>query len=352
MESAWKAAGNGRPRIGRRIEALIVAPHATGEARAVEEAAALQDSGSVGLELGLLPPASGSVATASSLPGGAELTVVVPTRDERESILPLITRLERVHPKLRFQVLFVDDSDDGTPETIREVAAACRRAVGVIHRPPGHRDGGLGGAVVAGIREARSDWICVMDADLQHPPELLGALLEEARRSTADIVVASRYCPGGDVGDFSAARIALSRGAGFVARAMFPWRLQGVSDPLSGFFLIRRATVDVTDLRPRGFKILLEILVRAGPLRTSEVPFRFGERYAGESKASLREGVRYLRRLIELRLGREEPGPPATPIAAHTTSADRWRFRHQGPAVWNGNGTAAEEHAPQQSVLT
>jgi dolichol-phosphate mannosyltransferase len=222
--------------------------------------------------------------------------------------------------------LFVDDSDDGTPEVIAAMAPNPAFRVAVIHRLPGQRGGGLGGAVLAGIQAAQTKWVCVMDADLQHPPELLRALLEEARRSKADVVVASRYCPGGDVGDFTAARAAVSRSSGMLARMLFPRRLRGVSDPLSGFFLIRRAAVDLTALRPRGFKILLEILVRGGPLTTSEIAFRFGERYAGESKASLREGVRYLHRLIELRVG--------------------------GPASWNRNGTADSEPAPQPSVLT
>jgi glycosyltransferase involved in cell wall biosynthesis len=233
--------------------------------------------------------------------GTAELTVVVPTRDERGNIAPLIERLEGVGRDVDIAIVFVDDSDDGTARVIGELAASCRRPVTVLHRPAGERDGGLGGAVLAGLRAARSEWVCVMDADLQHPPELLGALLAEARRSHADVVVASRYCPGGDLGEFPAPRRALSRSSALAARALFPHRLARVSDPLSGFFLVRRAALDLDDLRPRGFKVLLEILLRGRPLATSEVPFRFGERQAGESKASLREGARYLRELMELR---------------------------------------------------
>jgi dolichol-phosphate mannosyltransferase len=282
----------------------------------------LSESGSDRVDASLVRPV---VQWPIDSPGGiAELTVVVPTRDERESIVPLLERLERVSPDSGLEVLFVDDSDDGTPQVIRATAARCLRPVGVIHRPPDERSGGLGGAVLAGVAASRSKWICVMDADLQHPPELLVALLEEAQRSGADVVVASRYCAGGGVGDFSAARAALSRSSAFLAHVLFPRRLRRVSDPLSGFFLIRRTAIDVTSLRPRGFKILLEILVCGGPLRTSEVAFRFGERHAGESKASFREGVRYLRRLIELR-----------------TSAG-----------WDRTGTANGEPARQQSVLT
>jgi dolichol-phosphate mannosyltransferase len=253
--------------------------------------------------------------------------------------------------------VFVDDSDDDTAAVIRAVAARCSRPIAVIHRPPDQRDGGLGGAVLAGVRAVQSEWMCVMDADLQHPPELIGPLLAEARRSNADVVVASRYCAGGDVGEFSALRAAMSQGSGLMARALFPRRLQNVSDPLSGFFLIRRTAVDVSALRPRGFKILLEILVRGGPLTTSEVAFRFGRRHAGHSKASVREGVRYMRRLIELRVcvapGRRSPVrqsqlPPGSPVPSSRPS----RFAYMGPAVWNRNGTAGGEHGRKPSALT
>jgi dolichol-phosphate mannosyltransferase len=142
-----------------------------------------------------------------------------------------------------------------------------------------------------------------MDADLQHPPEVLEALLAEGERSDADLVVASRYCAGGEIAEFSPARRAVSRASGRLACALFPGRLSRVSDPMSGFFLVRRDAIELSRLRPDGFKILLEILVAGPELRVSEVPFRFGERAADESKASLGEGARYLQRLVELRLG-------------------------------------------------
>jgi dolichol-phosphate mannosyltransferase len=142
-----------------------------------------------------------------------------------------------------------------------------------------------------------------MDADLQHPPELLGALIDEAARSNAEAVVASRYCRDGDGGSLSAPRMLLSRGSGLLAKALFPRRLRTVSDPMSGFFVVRRSALQASRLRPDGFKILLEILLSGPSLTISEVPFRFGVRHAGQSKASLREGVRYLRRLIKIRFG-------------------------------------------------
>ena len=249
-------------------------------------------------------PATARVPTsdlpAASTPG---VTVVVPTRNERDNISLLIDRLERVCPETGITILFVDDSADDTPQVIGERARRSSRPVGVIHRPEDQRDGGLGGAVCVGFGKARSEWICVMDADLQHSPELLPALIEEAARSKADVVVASRYCATGDLGDLSAIRRALSRGSALLARMLFPRRLWGVSDPMSGFFLVRRAAIDVSALRPRGFKIMLEILLCGRRLTTSELGFCFGQRHAGDSKATLREGARYVRRLIELRVG-------------------------------------------------
>lgn len=232
---------------------------------------------------------------------GCDLTVVVPTRNESANIGPLLDRLGAVRPELGLEVVFVDDSSDDTPRVIGLEAKRSARPVSLIHRRHGERSGGLGGAVQAGLLAAESEFVCVMDADLQHPPEILEALVDEARRSKADVVVASRYCDHGDVGDFSAVRVGLSRVSAIAAKVLFPRRLRTVSDPMSGFFLVRRSAVDVAALRPKGFKVLLEILLSAA-LTTSEVPFRFGDRHAGESKASVSEGARYLRRLLELRL--------------------------------------------------
>lgn len=232
-----------------------------------------------------------------------DVTVVVPTRNERSTVGPLLRRLEKVRPDLRLEVLFIDDSSDDTPRVIEEHARRCPRTVSLIHRSQGERSGRLGGAVRAGLLAAGSDLVCVMDADLQHPPELLGELIDEASRSRADVVVASRYCDRGEIGELSALRLAVSRGSAMFAKALFPRRLRSVSDPMSGFFLIRRSAVDVRALRPKGFKILLEILLSASALVTRDVPFRFGERHSGDSKASWQEGVTYLGRLVQLRIG-------------------------------------------------
>jgi glycosyltransferase involved in cell wall biosynthesis len=244
------------------------------------------------------PSALESRATAQ-----CDVTVVVPTRDERDNIAPLLRRLDKVRPELRLEVLFVDDSADDTPQVIEREAKRVSRTVSLLHRAKGERSDGLGGAVKAGLLAAKSELVCVMDADLQHPPELLGTMIDEAAFANADAVLASRYCGAGDAGTLSAFRMFLSRSSGLLAKVLFPRRLRAVSDPMSGFFLVRRSAIDAKQLRPDGFKILLEVLLSGATLATSEVPFHFGARHAGHSKASLREGIRYLSRLTQIRVG-------------------------------------------------
>jgi glycosyltransferase involved in cell wall biosynthesis len=247
-------------------------------------------------------PAVGRAQDRSVCPA---ISVVIPTKDEAGNIPRLLEALDRVHPDGAIELIFVDDSDDGTPAVIAERERGCRHDVVVVHRPRGRRDGGLGGAVHAGLWRARAPWVCVMDADLQHPPELIDRLFEEAEAG-ADLVVASRFRDGGNVGALGAFRRLLSCGSALAAKLAFPIRLRDVSDPMSGFFLVRRDALDLDSLRPRGFKILLEIVARSPRLRVREVGFRFGERHAGTSKASLHEGLLYLRQLGRLRYGERE----------------------------------------------
>jgi glycosyltransferase involved in cell wall biosynthesis len=232
------------------------------------------------------------------------LSVIVATRNEAENIARLVRSLDEVIPTVPMEIVFVDDSDDGTVEAIESARGRSRRSIEVIHRDRGDRAGGLGGAVLAGLKRARAPWACVMDADLQHPPELIAELLEQADSKHLDLVVASRYCDDGDARSLGWARAMASRSTTTAARLLFPRRLRRVTDPMSGFFLVRRNAIALDRLRPRGFKILLEILVRNPALRVAEVSFRFGERQAGKSKATIREGLRYLSLLVRLRFAR------------------------------------------------
>jgi dolichol-phosphate mannosyltransferase len=143
-----------------------------------------------------------------------------------------------------------------------------------------------------------------MDGDLQHPPEVIADLLARAEMGDAEVVVASRYVDGGTSdGLANAVRTMVSRASTMLTKAMFPKKLHNCSDPMTGFFLIDRRSLDIEELRPRGFKILLEILARK-QMRVAEVPFDFAPRFAGESKASFSQGMRFLTQLTMLRFGR------------------------------------------------
>ncbi|MGW7421372.1 glycosyltransferase [Streptomyces sp. NPDC054813] len=244
-------------------------------------------------------PAAGPQATEIPEPGA--VTIVVPTFNESGNVRQLLHQItESVPARLPCEVVFVDDSTDDTPEVIRQAAQDCPFPVAVLHRE--EPVGGLGGAVVEGLRAATSDWVVVMDGDCQHPPSLVPELVATGERSNAGLVVASRYIEGGSrAGLAGSYRIAVSRGATWLTKSLFPRRLHGISDPMSGFFAIRRSVVTADVLKPLGYKILLELAVRSRPREVAEVPFVFMDRYAGESKSTAQEGFRFLRHLVGLR---------------------------------------------------
>lgn len=231
-----------------------------------------------------------------------ELTIVLPTRNEVENVDPLLERLGEALQAWSFEVVFVDDSDDGTAEEAERVGRSCPFEVRVIHRPEGQRDGGLSGAVIRGMRVASAPWVCVMDADLQHPPEVIEHLVERARAGDVDLVSASRFHPDSENPEgLGRARATVSRALIGLARATLPGQIRGITDPLTGFFLVRRSSVDLDVLEPRGFKILLEIIGRTAAIRTAEVGFEFGKRNAGTSKASVGQVLLYLSQLWHMR---------------------------------------------------
>ena len=233
------------------------------------------------------------------------VTVIVPTRNEVENVAELLQRLAPAVNGIGTELLVVDDSDDDTPHELARIAPSCPIPVRLLHRPAGERRGGLGGAVVAGAREARGEWLMVMDADLQHPPETAAAIARTALRQDVDIVVGTRYAGLGNAGAGDgldgAGRVMTSSVATRLSKAFFPRRLATVSDPMSGLFVVRRSAIDLDRLHPMGFKILFELLVRHPSARVAEVAYEFAPRYAGESKASLREGVTFARLLTRLR---------------------------------------------------
>jgi len=210
-----------------------------------------------------------------------DLSIVVPTYNESENVRELLARVERALGEIRWELVFVDDnSADGTHRLVREIARVDTR-VRCLQRI-GRR--GLSSACIEGILATSAPAVAVMDADLQHDESILPALLEQVRQQGADIAIGTRYSAGGSVGAWDERRAALSR---LAIRASRHVLRQPLSDPMSGFFVLRREVFEacVTRLSGVGFKILLDILASTPrKLTIAEVPYTFRERFAGESK--------------------------------------------------------------------
>jgi dolichol-phosphate mannosyltransferase len=239
-----------------------------------------------------------------------QLSVIIPTRDEADNIPPLLNALRLALRGIRAELIVVDDSDDETPQIVERLAAAPTNdsiRVRLVHRPPGpDRAGGLATAASMGMEQATGTYLAVIDADLQHPPERLRALFDEAVDRDADVVMATRYRAGGSHDGLDGiSRRLISLGLKWVAKIVFPDQLLRVSDPLGGFFLVRRSIVEGVTLRPIGYKISLELLVRCRWARLVEVPYHFQARVAGQSKSDFKQGLLVLRHMG--RLVREVP---------------------------------------------
>ena len=225
------------------------------------------------------------------------LSIIIPTYMEGMNICSLLSRIEEVMQSYDFEILVVDDdSPDGTAEQARK----CGENYGNVrvYVRKGVKD--LGSAIIYGFKKASGDVLAVMDADFQHPPELLPVMYEKVLED-ADIVVASRYVEGGSVEGWSFYRKLCSRIAILIFHFLFP-SLRFVKDPVSGFFVVKRSVIQGVDLNPIGFKVLVEILVKGKYRKLVEVPFVFSSRKAGSSKLGLGTILRYLYHVLLLRL--------------------------------------------------
>jgi len=228
--------------------------------------------------------------------------MIVPTYNERDRLAELTSALfDAVEGAgLVLELVIVDDqSPDGTGALADELART--RRMQVIHRPGKL---GLGSAVVNGFAVASAEVVGVMDADFSHPPAFVPKMYAAFLASGADMLVASRYVPGGSTPGWPLRRRLLSRLACLLARPLSPIR-----DATSGFFLIRRSVARGVTLHAGGFKIALELLVRARPASLVEMPYRFDDRQQGESKMTFREGTGYLVQLKNLYGSRRQRGP-------------------------------------------
>ncbi len=219
-----------------------------------------------------------------------KISVIVPTYNEAENIKKLIPLLDAVLKDHSHEILIVDDnSPDGTAKVAKKLAE--QYPVRVLKR---EKKSGLASAILYGFMNANGDVLGVIDADLQHPPELLGEMAKKIKDGY-DIVIASRYVKGGGIKGWSTYRILISRVAILLAKPLI-----NVKDPMSGCFLLRRKVIEGVNFNPTGYKFLLEILVKGNYNRVAEVPYVFRNREYGQSKLSPWEIVRYIRLLLRL----------------------------------------------------
>ncbi|MEM2110459.1 MAG: polyprenol monophosphomannose synthase [Candidatus Bathyarchaeia archaeon] len=223
-----------------------------------------------------------------------KVSIIVPTYNERENVQVLI---EKIRSALRdnFEIIVVDDSSpDGTSETVNQLSKTIENLRLVCRKSKR----GLASAVIDGFNHANGSILGVMDADLQHPPELLQEMVRKIHEG-ADIVIASRYVKDSRIMDWSPKRKFISKVASFPARIIFH-ETRKISDPLSGFFMLRRKVLKNTRLNPVGFKILLEILVKGSYEKVVELPYVFGKRKRGETKLNMVQILNYMRHVLRL----------------------------------------------------
>jgi dolichol-phosphate mannosyltransferase len=229
-----------------------------------------------------------------------DLSIVVPTFNEAENVAPLIARLEDALAGHAWEAIFVDDnSPDATAQIVGGLAGS-KPYIRCIRRI-GRR--GLSSAVIEGVLNSTAPYVAVMDADLQHDERILPTMLRTLTGGTADLAIGSRYASGGGVAGWSRLRHAMSRFATYLSRLVVNRSLQ---DPMSGFFMVRRASflAAVSALSGTGYKILLDLLASTPhPLRFIEIPYEFRPRIHGESKLNARVIADYAVMLVQKRAG-------------------------------------------------
>jgi dolichol-phosphate mannosyltransferase len=222
------------------------------------------------------------------------ISIIIPTYNERDNIITLVKRIAQALSNYEYEIVFIDDnSSDGTAELAESLSP--EYPVKVIVRK---NKRGLASAVVDGLGYVKSEVIGVMDADLQHPPEVIPYLAKELVTG-ADVAIASRYVKDGGCQGWGLTRRIISKGAIFLSHLLLP-STRKVKDPASGFFMLNRSVVANAKLRPTGYKILLEILMEGEYQNVAEVGYIFTTRSSGESKLNARQQIDYLKHIYSL----------------------------------------------------
>ena len=224
----------------------------------------------------------------------SKISIVVPTYNEKDNVGNLVNQIDYALRGIPYEVIFVDDSTDETPDVIREVMDE-NSNVRMEHRV---NEKGLATAVLKGFSLANGDYIAVMDADLQHPPSILRSMYA-VLESGADFCVPSRFIPGGSDGGLGPYRKLISGVARYIGKILLPC-LRKITDPTSGLFMFRASVIDGADMHPIGWKILVEVLATGTVLHVVEIPYKFQARPAGESKLSSKVTMEYLMQIRDL----------------------------------------------------
>lgn len=224
------------------------------------------------------------------------LSIVVPTFNEKENIGMLI---EEIRNKVSFDNYDIAVVDDNSPDETWLTALQYLKNNDVVIRRINMK--GLSSAILDGILFSLARYVVVMDADLQHPPEVVNTMIKKIEEDDYDIVVGSRYISGGGVEGWSRTRLVVSKGATLIAKLLLP-SVRKISDPMSGFFMIKKDIVykNKNLLNPTGFKILLEIVEKARCEKIAEVPYVFRARVHGKSKLSLKIMLDFIVHMLNL----------------------------------------------------
>lgn len=248
------------------------------------------------LKISELPP--NNVGTSGE---SIHLSLVIPTYKERDNIQNVVSILSQLLDESipgNYELIVVDDD---SPDRTWEIAQSLTTEYPQLRVMRREQERGLSSAVIRGWQAATGSVLGVIDGDLQHPPEVLMQLLRSVEQG-ADLAVASRHVEGGGVSSWSVVRRLLSRGAQLLGLVILPGVLGRVSDPMSGYFMVRRSAIANATLNPVGYKILLEVIGRGKVDEVAEVGYVFCERKEGESKVTWKQYIDYIHHLVRLRL--------------------------------------------------
>lgn len=240
----------------------------------------------------------------------SKVSIVVPSYNESGNVVNLVEQIDAALNGIEHEIIFVDDSTDNTPEVIEEVIKN-KPHVRLKHRED---EKGLATAVILGFSLAEGDYLAVMDADLQHPPTILRpmfAVMEDG----ADFCIPSRFIPGGSDGGLNLYRKFVSGVARYIGKIALPC-LRKVTDPTSGLFMFKKECIKDANMQPIGWKIMVEVLATATYSTIVEIPYKFQDRTAGESKLSGKVTMEYLKQVFELMSrGKKQKGVKVTKLS-------------------------------------